>query len=110
MIRDTEGEHMVLSYCIIEFRERLFETLLQFGIIALWRRRIRSVSVMELPQGKLGEDCLCTNSVISFSTECPDLGNWRLHQIEGPERTTMLVVRLYRICREQRALPPSLAV
>ena len=34
--------------------------------------------LMELLQGTLGKDCLCTDSVISFSTECPDLGNWRL--------------------------------
>lgn len=57
----------------------------------------------------IGGDCLGTNSVISFSTERPDLGNWRLRDsIEGPERTTILVERLYRICRESRALPPSL--
>jgi len=69
------------------------------------------VPLMELPQGTLGEDCLCTNSVISFSTECPDLGNWRLrHYVEGPERTTMLVVRLNRICRDSGALPPSLVI
>jgi hypothetical protein len=69
------------------------------------------VPLMELPQGTLEGDCLCTNSVISFSTECPDLGNWRLrHYIEGPERTTMLVVRLYRICRGLGALPPSLVM
>jgi hypothetical protein len=95
--------------CIIDFRERLFETLLRFAIIALLRGRIRSVPMMELPQRKLEGDCLCTNSVISFSTECPDLGNWRL-PYEGPERTTMLVVRLYRICREPGAVPPSLII
>gem|GEM_PF-5101547 len=67
--------------------------------------------LMELPQGKLGEDCLCTNSGISFSTERPDLGNWRLRELsEGPERTTMLVIRLYRICGEQGAVPPSLVI
>jgi len=67
------------------------------------------VRMMELPQGILGGDCLCTDSVISFSTERPDLGNWRLHSlIEGPERTTILVGRLYRICRDSGEVPPSL--
>ena len=65
--------------------------------------------LMELPHDECEGDCLYTDSVISFSTECPDLGNWRL-QHEGPERTTMLVVRLYRICREPGALPPSLVI
>ena len=95
--------------CIIDFRERLFDECVQIGIIVRWRRRIRSVPVMELLQVLLGADCLCTNSVISFSTECPDLGNWRLLH-EGPETSTMLVVRLYRICRDSGAMPPSLIV
>ena len=65
--------------CIIELNDiLLFKDHSLFGIIVLRRRRIRSVPLMELLQGTLGEDCLCTDSVISFSTECPDLGNWRL--------------------------------
>jgi len=42
-----------LCYCIIDFRVnsiiRSFGKLLRFGIIVLWRRRIRSVPLMELP-------------------------------------------------------------
>jgi hypothetical protein len=34
--------------------------------------------MMELPQGIVGGDCLCTNSVISFSTERPDSGGARI--------------------------------
>jgi hypothetical protein len=54
-----------------------FDKRLRCGIIVLWRRRIRSVPMMELPQAISGGDCLCTNSVISFFAESPDLGNWR---------------------------------
>jgi len=72
--------------CIIELSNILFfKGLSQLDIIVQWRRRIRSVPVMELPQGRFGGDCLCTNSVISFSTERPDLGNWRSASGRAPK-------------------------
>ena len=39
----------LMPYCTIDFRKRLFATLLQFDIIALLRRRIRSVPLKKLP-------------------------------------------------------------
>ena len=77
---------MLVSDCIIELSSiLLFKDRLQFDIIVRLRRRIRSVPVMELPQGRFGEDCLCTNSVISFSTESPGLGNWRSALSRAPK-------------------------
>lgn len=100
---------MELSFFDIGLRIILFfDNLADFGIVFLWRR-IRTVLMMELPQVNLEGDCLYTDSVISFFTECPDLGNWRLqYYFGGPERTTILVVRLYRICRDTGEVPPSL--
>jgi len=74
----------LVTDCIIDFKKELFIDPLSFGIIVLLGRRIRSVPMMELPQEISGEDCLCTNSVISFSfsVEGPDLGNWRSALVE----------------------------
>jgi hypothetical protein len=67
-----------VSDCIIDFKKKkLFIDPRDIGIIVQLGRRIRSVPVMELPQRIAEGDCLCTNSVISFSVESPDLGNWR---------------------------------
>jgi hypothetical protein len=85
----------------------LFMRLIGFDRVVLWKKE-DTVSGNDGVTPGIGGDCLCTNSVISFSAECPDLGNWRLRDsVEGPERTTILVERLYRICRDARALPPS---
>lgn len=62
------------------------------------------MQLTELPYFNSRLDCLFSDSVISFSAERPDLGNWRLRDyIGGPEITTILVVRLYRNCRDLKS-------